>query len=49
MPNFMLIFIAKVLSVEFLLNFKVVEFEHELEPGDLGPDWPHNLFSLDVE
>ena len=45
----MLIFIAKILSAEFLPNFKVTEFEHELELGDLGPDWPHNLFSLDVE
>ena len=32
----MLIFIAKILSADFLLNFKVAEFEHELEPGDLA-------------
>ena len=43
------IFIAKILSAKFLPNFKVVEFEHELELGDLGIDFPHNLFSLDVE
>ena len=49
MLNFMPIFIAKIYSANFLLNFKVVEFEHELEPGDLGLDWPQNLFSLDVE
>ena len=30
------IFIAKILSADFLPNFKVAEFEHELEPGDLG-------------
>ena len=49
MLNFMPIFIAKIYSANFLLNFKVVEFEYELEPGDLGPYWPHNLFSLNVE
>ena len=31
----MLIFIAKILSADFLPNFKVAEFEHELEQGDL--------------
>ena len=36
MPNFMPIFIAKISSADFLPNFKVAEFEHELEPGDLG-------------
>ena len=32
MPNF----IAKILSVDFLPNVKVTEFEHEIELGDLG-------------
>ena len=32
MPNF----IAKIWSVDFFLNFKVAEFKHELELGDLG-------------
>ena len=36
MPNFMPIFIAKILSADFLPNFKIAEFEHELELGDLG-------------
>ena len=36
MPNFMPIFIAKISSADFLPNFKVAKFEHELEPGDLG-------------
>ena len=31
MPNF----ITKILSVEIFTNFKVVELEHEFEPGDL--------------
>ena len=31
MPNF----IAKIWSADFFPNFKVAEFEHELEPGDL--------------
>ena len=30
-------FIAKISIAKFLLNFKVSEFEHELEPGDLAP------------
>ena len=29
-------FITKIFIAEFLSNFKVSEFEHELEPGDLG-------------
>ena len=29
-------FIAKFFIADFLSNFKVSEFEHELEPGDLG-------------
>ena len=32
MPNF----ITKILTVDFFSNFKVAEFEHEFEPGDLG-------------
>ena len=32
MPNF----INEIFIVEFLTNFKVVELEHEFEPGDLG-------------
>ena len=32
MPNF----ITKIFIVEFFTIFKVVEFEHEFEPGDLG-------------
>ena len=32
MPNF----ITKILIANFLSNFKVVELEHEFEPGDLG-------------
>ena len=28
-------FITKIFIAEFLSNFKVSEFEHELEPGDL--------------
>ena len=32
MPNF----IAKNFLADFLSNFKVFEFKHELEPGDLG-------------
>ena len=36
MPNFMPIFIAKILSADFLPNFKVAEFKHELKPGDLA-------------
>ena len=43
------IFITKILSAKFLPNFKVTEFKHELELGELRPYWPHNLFSLDVE
>ena len=35
MPNF----IAKISSVDFLLNFKVAEFEHELKLGDLADGW----------
>ena len=31
-------FIAKISIAEFLSNFKVSEFEHELEPGDLAYD-----------
>ena len=34
--NLMSNFIAKIFLAEYLLNFKVSEFEHELEPGDLG-------------
>ena len=34
MPNF----IAKIWSADFFPNFKVAEFEHELEPGDLDPN-----------
>jgi type IV secretory pathway VirB6-like protein len=30
MPNF----IPKILTVDFLSNFKLAEFEHEHEPGD---------------
>ena len=30
------IFIAKISSADFLSNFKVAEFEHELEPDGLG-------------
>ena len=30
------IFCAKIFLDEFLSNIKVPEFEHELEPGDLG-------------
>ena len=42
MPNF----IAKIFIAEFLSNFKVSEFEHELEPGDLGWDcWKSMLRS----
>ena len=32
----MSIFCAKIFLAKFLLNIKVPEFEHELEPGDLG-------------
>ena len=32
MPNF----IIKIFIANFLTNFKVVELEHEFEPGDLG-------------
>ena len=35
MLNFMSIFITKISSADFFSNFKVTEFEHELEPGDL--------------
>ena len=35
MPNF----ITKILTADFLSNFKVVELEHEFEPGDLGCMW----------
>ena len=34
MPNF----ITKILTADYLSNFKVVELEHEFEPGDLGVD-----------
>ena len=34
--NLMSNFIAKIFFAEFLSNFKVSEFEHELELGDLG-------------
>ena len=48
MPNF----ITKILSVEFLTNFKVAELEHEFEPGDLAydpmrpMDSRHYIFSI---
>ena len=29
-------FIAKIFIADFLSNFKVSEFEHDLEPGELG-------------
>ena len=47
MPNFMPIFIAKILSADFLPNFKFTEFEHELElePSDLGS----NQWLLSIE
>ena len=32
MPNL----VSKIFVLDFLTNFKVVEFEHEFEPGDLG-------------
>ena len=32
MPNF----IPKIWSADFFSNFKVAEFEHELEPRDLA-------------
>ena len=34
--NIMLNFIANFFLAWFLSNFKVPEFEHELEPGDLA-------------
>jgi hypothetical protein len=34
MSNLMPNFIPKILTVEFLANFKLAEFEHEHEPGD---------------
>ena len=40
MPNF----ITKIFIVEFFANFKVVELEHEFEPGDLGY-WLKSMFS----
>ena len=30
------IFCAKIFLADFLSNIKVPEFEHKLEPGDLG-------------
>ena len=38
--NLMSNFITKILNVDFLTSFKVVEFEHEFEPGDLGDNYP---------
>ena len=32
----MLNFITKILTTDFMSNFKVVEPEHEFEPGDLA-------------
>lgn len=34
MSNLMPNFIPKILTVEFLSNFKLAELEHEHEPGD---------------
>jgi hypothetical protein len=34
MSNLMPNFIPKILTVEFLVNCKLAEFEHEREPGD---------------
>ena len=36
MSNFMSICITKISTPDFLPNFKVVEFEHEFELGDLA-------------
>ena len=45
-------FIAKFSIADFLSNFKVSEFEHELEPGDFGTFmvlqvffWPQHVVS----
>ena len=43
MPNF----IIKIFIAEFLTNFKVVELEHEFEPGDLG--YAHRLAILHLK
>lgn len=40
--NLMSNFITKFFIAEFLSNFKVAEFEHELEPGDLALPWTLN-------
>ena len=39
MPNF----ITKILTADFLSNFKVVELEHEFEPGDLACHRAHDF------
>lgn len=31
--------IAWISIIEFFLNFKIIEFEHELEPGDLALEY----------
>ena len=36
LSNLMLIYITKILIVDFLSNFKVIEIEHEFELSDLG-------------
>ena len=42
-------FITNILIVDFFLNFKVTELEHEFEPGDLVYGFTQKRLVLDVK
>ena len=42
-------FITKILIIDFLPNFKVVELEHEFELGDLGATYNEKLESMETK